>query len=178
MLCVISTLLHRPMEQRSSSAPASRSASCSGVRKDLRYEEATWRKRADRDPGKRSTSPVHVGRARGRGRTRRRRARRSPDGERRAGVPARVPDPPSIESHIAALEPDLLLSAAYARIVPEEVLAIRRSERSTSIPSLLPDYRGYLPSGGLSTKGALAVGVTIHEMTFRSTRADPRPGRA
>jgi methionyl-tRNA formyltransferase len=68
-------------------------------------------------------------------------------------------------AHIAALEPDLLVSAAYARIVPDEVLAIPKLGAINVHPSLLPDYRGVLAVWWALYEGQTTVGVTIHEMT-------------
>lgn len=77
-------------------------------------------------------------------------------------------DPRSEEyrAHLAALEPDLLVSAAYARIVPEEVLAIPRIGAINVHPSLLPEYRGVLAVLWALYEGRTKVGVTIHQMTL------------
>ena len=68
-------------------------------------------------------------------------------------------------AHIAALEPDLLVSAAYARIVPEEVLAIPKIGAINVHPSLLPEYRGVSAVWWALYEGRTKVGVTIHQMT-------------
>lgn len=77
-------------------------------------------------------------------------------------------DPRSEEyrAHLAALEPDLLVSAAYARIVPEEVLAIPRIGAINVHPSLLPEYRGVLAVLWALYERRTKVGVTIHQMTL------------
>ena len=67
--------------------------------------------------------------------------------------------------HLADLEPDLLLSAAYARIVPESVLAIAKLGAINVHPSLLPDYRGVSAVWWALYEGCSQVGVTIHKMT-------------
>ena len=76
-------------------------------------------------------------------------------------------DPRSFEyrMHLADLEPDLLLSAAYARIVPESVLAIPKLGAINVHPSLLPDYRGVSAVWWALYEGRSQVGVTIHKMT-------------
>jgi methionyl-tRNA formyltransferase len=78
-------------------------------------------------------------------------------------------DPRSFEyrMHLAALEPDLLISAAYARIVPEDVLAIPKLGAINIHPSLLPAYRGVSAVWWALYDGCSQVGVTIHEMTVR-----------
>ena len=79
---------------------------------------------------------------------------------------AHLRDPRSSEyqSYLAGLEPDLLLSAAYARIVPGEVLTIPKIGAINVHPSLLPDYRGVSAVWWALYEGRTRVGVTIHEM--------------
>ena len=72
---------------------------------------------------------------------------------------------PEYRAHIVDLAPDLLISAAYARIVPDEVLRIPTVGAINLHPSLLPDYRGVSAVWWALYEGRTAVGVTIHEMT-------------
>lgn len=72
---------------------------------------------------------------------------------------------PEYRMHVASLKPDLLISAAYARIVPEEVLAIPTLGAINIHPSLLPDYRGVCAVWWALYEGRSRVGVTIHQMT-------------
>lgn len=71
----------------------------------------------------------------------------------------------AFRDHISALEPDLLLSAAYARILPEEVLLLPRIGAINVHPSLLPDYRGLQAVWWALYEGRTTIGVTVHEMT-------------
>jgi methionyl-tRNA formyltransferase len=72
---------------------------------------------------------------------------------------------PAYREHIAGLEPDLLLSAAYARIVPDDVLGVPTLGAINVHPSLLPDYRGVGAVWWALYEGRSTVGVTIHQMT-------------
>ena len=80
-------------------------------------------------------------------------------------VHLQAPRSSEYQSYLAGLEPDLLLSAAYARIVPPEVLAIPRIGAINVHPSLLPDYRGVSAVWWALYEGRTRIGVTIHEMT-------------
>jgi methionyl-tRNA formyltransferase len=66
---------------------------------------------------------------------------------------------------VASLKPDLMISAAYARIVPDDVLAIPTIGAINIHPSLLPAYRGVCAVWWALYEGCSRVGVTIHEMT-------------
>jgi methionyl-tRNA formyltransferase len=69
------------------------------------------------------------------------------------------------QSHMASLAPDLLISAAYARIVPDDVLTIPTLGAINVHPSLLPHYRGVQAVWWALYEGCSSVGVTIHQMT-------------
>ena len=71
---------------------------------------------------------------------------------------------PEYRNHFAELEPDLLVSAAYARIVPDDVLRIPKFGAINVHPSLLPHYRGLAAVWWALYEGCSSVGVTIHEM--------------
>jgi methionyl-tRNA formyltransferase len=71
---------------------------------------------------------------------------------------------PEYREHIASLKPDLVISAAYARIVPADVLAVPTIGAINIHPSLLPDYRGVGAVWWAMYEGSSRVGVTIHEM--------------
>lgn len=72
---------------------------------------------------------------------------------------------PEYREHVASLKPDLLISAAYARIVPADVLAVPTIGAINIHPSLLPEYRGVCAVWWALYEGCSRVGVTIHEMT-------------
>lgn len=71
----------------------------------------------------------------------------------------------AFREHIAGLQPDLLLSAAYGRILPEDVLMLPTIGAVNVHPSLLPDYRGVQAVWWAIYEGCTLVGVTVHEMT-------------
>ena len=58
-----------------------------------------------------------------------------------------------------------MISAAYARIVPDDVLATPTLGAINVHPSLLPDYRGVCAVWWALYEGCPRVGVTIHQMT-------------
>ena len=72
---------------------------------------------------------------------------------------------PAYREHIAGLAPDLLVSAAYARIVPDDVLGLATIGAINVHPSLLPEYRGVGAVWWAIYEGRSTVGVTIHQMT-------------
>jgi methionyl-tRNA formyltransferase len=77
----------------------------------------------------------------------------------------RRPRSAAFREHIASLRPDVLLSAAYARIVPEDVLALPSIGSINVHPSLLPDYRGLNAIWWAIYEAQPRVGITVHEMT-------------
>ena len=78
----------------------------------------------------------------------------------------RDPSSSAYRSHLAGLRPDLFLSAAYARVLPEEVLAIPTVGAINVHPALLPAYRGVRAVWWALYEGQSSVGVTIHQMTL------------
>ena len=63
---------------------------------------------------------------------------------------------------IRALEPDFFIVAAYAKIIPKEVLAIPRLGTIGVHPSLLPKYRGASPIQSAILGGETMTGVTLY----------------
>src|SRR5262245_589070 len=72
---------------------------------------------------------------------------------------------------IAALEPDLVISAAYPRLIPAEILDIPRYGALNLHPSVLPGGRGPNPFR-LVYDGATTIGATLHR-TARSFDTGP-----
>jgi methionyl-tRNA formyltransferase len=72
---------------------------------------------------------------------------------------------------IAALEPDLVISAAYPRLIPPEILDIPRYGALNVHPSALPAGRGPNPFR-LVYDGATTIGATLHR-TARSFDTGP-----
>ena len=71
---------------------------------------------------------------------------------------------PEFEAALRALEPDLLVTAAYGRILPAGVLAVPRIAPLNVHASLLPLYRGSSPIQRCMMDGALETGVTVMRM--------------
>jgi len=74
--------------------------------------------------------------------------------------------PPSLRPHeaqaqLAALEPDLIVVAAYGKILPPQVLAIPPKGCLNLHPSLLPKYRGPSPVVAAILDGLEVTGVSI-----------------
>jgi len=73
--------------------------------------------------------------------------------------PYKVKTPDFIYS-IKALEPDLLVTAAYGKILPLEILNIPKYGCINVHASLLPEYRGAAPINWAIINGELKTGVT------------------
>jgi methionyl-tRNA formyltransferase len=84
------------------------------------------------------------------------------------GVPVFQPEsvntPESVEQ-LKALQPDLLVVAAYGQILKPEVLASARHGGINVHASLLPKYRGAAPIAWAIYHGEKQTGVTIIQMT-------------
>ncbi len=68
---------------------------------------------------------------------------------------------------LAAVEPDLIVVAAYGRILPRAVLALPRRGILNVHPSLLPRWRGPSPVATAILAGDERTGVSIMEPTAR-----------
>jgi methionyl-tRNA formyltransferase len=68
---------------------------------------------------------------------------------------------------LRAWNPDLLVVAAYGRILPDPVLAVARLMPINVHASLLPRHRGASPVEGAILAGDKATGVTIMRITSR-----------
>lgn len=77
--------------------------------------------------------------------------------------PERLSDP-GIIRQIRELEPDVLVTAAYGRIVPREVLAIPTRGCINVHASLLPKYRGAAPIQWALMQGETVTGITTFFM--------------
>lgn len=71
---------------------------------------------------------------------------------------------PAAQAELAALKPDVVLVAAYGRILPSEVLAIPPKGALNVHPSLLPRYRGPSPVVTAILDGVERTGVTLYLM--------------
>ena len=70
----------------------------------------------------------------------------------------------SVVAHIADAKPDLIVVAAYGRIITSEILALPEFGCVNIHPSLLPRYRGPSPIASAILRGDDVTGVTIMVM--------------
>ncbi len=75
-------------------------------------------------------------------------------------------------SRIVEFEPDLIITAAYGQIVPDEVLNAPKYECINLHGSLLPKYRGGAPIHYAVLNGDDKTGVTIMEMVSKMDAGD------
>jgi len=90
---------------------------------------------------------------------------------RAAGVPVlspKSPNTPAVISRIATLQPDLILSFYYRRLLGQALLAIPRLGAINLHGSLLPKYRGRAPVNWVLVNGETHTGVTLHHMTSQA----------
>ncbi|MDR2694770.1 MAG: methionyl-tRNA formyltransferase [Deltaproteobacteria bacterium] len=83
------------------------------------------------------------------------------------GLPVRQPEHFKAAEHraeLAACKPDVLVVAAYGRILPQELLDIPRLAPVNVHASLLPGYRGAAPVQRAIMDGCERTGVTIMHM--------------
>jgi methionyl-tRNA formyltransferase len=71
---------------------------------------------------------------------------------------------PGLMQRLADIDPDLLISAGFGRIIPAGMLAIPRMGAFNCHPSPLPRYAGRNPWFWMLNKGETEGGVTIHRM--------------
>ena len=94
--------------------------------------------------------------------------RRSEIGERRDGDAITIFQPEKLDENfikeLKALEPDIFVVAAYAKIIPQAVLDIPKLGTLGIHPSLLPKYRGASPIQSAILGGEKETGVTIYKM--------------
>jgi methionyl-tRNA formyltransferase len=74
--------------------------------------------------------------------------------------PATFKDRVSV-AQLAALQPDIIVIAAYGQILPDTVLAMPKYRCLNIHPSLLPKYRGPSPINAAILQGDKTAGVTI-----------------
>lgn len=65
---------------------------------------------------------------------------------------------------LPSIEPDILFSVYYRRLVPPEVLSIPPLGCVNIHPGLLPNYRGATPTAWAMLNGETTFGITIHYM--------------
>ncbi len=79
--------------------------------------------------------------------------------------PVRLQSPALLQS-LAALEPDIMVVAAYGRILTPEILALPKVAFLNVHASLLPKYRGPAPINWALIRGEKETGVTIMWVTL------------
>ncbi len=79
---------------------------------------------------------------------------------------------PEVVRTLTALQPDLLVTAAYGRIIPQEVLALPPLGAINAHPSLLPSYRGAAPVQRAIADGQAETGVTVIYQTAELDAGD------
>ncbi|MCB9915769.1 MAG: bifunctional UDP-4-amino-4-deoxy-L-arabinose formyltransferase/UDP-glucuronic acid oxidase ArnA [Planctomycetes bacterium] len=91
------------------------------------------------------------------------------------GLPVYAPEDlghPLWIQRIRDLEPDLLFSFYYRKMVCEEVLALPKHGAFNLHGSLLPAYRGRCPINWVLVNGEEQTGVTLHHMVKRPDAGD------
>ena len=86
----------------------------------------------------------------------------------RLGVPVLQPEKvnaPEAVAAIAALAPDMLVTAAYGQILSAELLGVPRLGAINLHGSILPAYRGAAPVARAIQRGETEAGVTVIQMT-------------
>ncbi len=86
-------------------------------------------------------------------------------------TPERCRNPEFIEQ-VRMLAPDLIVLAAYGKILPGELLQIAPLGNWNLHPSLLPKYRGAAPIQHAILNGETETGVTLMEMTTEMDAGD------
>ena len=92
-----------------------------------------------------------------------------------AGVPILQPEKlrtPSFAEVLAPLVPDLVVVAAYGKILPPALLQLPRHGCINVHASLLPKYRGAAPIHWAIVRGEACTGVTIMQMNERMDAGD------
>jgi methionyl-tRNA formyltransferase len=92
-----------------------------------------------------------------------------------AGIPVLAPRharEPGLLDRLRALEPDLIVSLYYRRLLPPAVLAVPRLAAVNLHGSLLPKYRGRAPLNWVLVNGETETGVTLHHMDAEADHGD------
>ena len=70
----------------------------------------------------------------------------------------------SLVDQIKGINPDIILSLYYRKILPKSIIELPRLGCINIHPSLLPEYRGPVPTAWAIEKGEKNFGITIHKM--------------
>jgi len=91
------------------------------------------------------------------------------------GLPVHTPDQPNVPEfveEIRRLQPDLIFSFYYRRLLSPAILAIPSLGAINLHGSLLPKYRGRAPLNWVLVHGETATGVTLHYMDAQADHGD------
>ncbi len=91
------------------------------------------------------------------------------------GLPVHTPDDPNVPEfveEIRRLEPDLIFSFYYRRLLSTALLVIPSLGAINLHGSLLPKYRGRAPLNWVLVHGEKATGVTLHYMDAQADHGD------
>lgn len=83
------------------------------------------------------------------------------------GIPTLEPhdlQDPRLHSYLLSLKPDLMIVAAYGRLIPEQLYTIPHYGSLNVHPSLLPKYRGATPIQSALIAGDKQTGVSIMKL--------------
>ncbi len=86
--------------------------------------------------------------------------------------PTKVKNNPAFWQGLRDLEPDVIVVAAYGKILPQEVLDIPKKGVVNVHGSFLPKYRGASPIAAAILNGDSETGVTIMKMKFEMDAGD------
>jgi methionyl-tRNA formyltransferase len=92
-----------------------------------------------------------------------------------AGIPVwcpKTPNTPALVRAIRDLQPDVILSFYYRRLLSKALLAIPRLGGINLHGSLLPKYRGRSPVNWVLVNGETETGVTLHYMAEEPDAGD------
>jgi methionyl-tRNA formyltransferase len=91
------------------------------------------------------------------------------------GIPVYTPDDPNVPEfveEIRRLQPDLIFSFYYRRLLSPAILVIPSLGAINLHGSLLPKYRGRAPLNWVLVHGETATGVTLHYMDAQADHGD------
>jgi len=91
------------------------------------------------------------------------------------GIPVHTPEDPNIPAfveEIQRLQPDLIFSFYYRRLLAPAILTIPRLGAINLHGSLLPKYRGRAPINWVLVRGEAVTGVTLHYMDRGADHGD------
>jgi methionyl-tRNA formyltransferase len=88
-------------------------------------------------------------------------------------VPAANPrGPVAYHGAVKDARPDLILSATFRALIPQDVLALAQLGALNFHPSLLPRYRGRCPVNWVLVRGEVETGMTLHHMVNEPDAGD------